>query len=374
MTDSPIASDAVGPQKPIVCIVYSSADMTGAFVAIRRQAELMREEAEWQLAIPWHSRIPDEELTAFSRVFRLPLVELDSFARVAWYFVTLVYSSILLRLRLARTGCSRVQMNCFSLHHGTMLRLLGFRGKIVTWVRSDPSRLNRGGKASLRLASWCSSWVVAISAYVRALMPEVENVRLTYDPVQAFPVLGAAEEPALVLLGNYIPMKGQDLAIKAFHKVAERHPRAKLIFHGNRAGPDMSEDYFRELRSLAENGAGAGRIFFEPFANVTDALRRKRAALVVSRWEPFGLACQDASGHGLPVIATRSGGPEEMVDDGRNGFLVDVGDIEDLADRMDELLSGLELARAMGHEGAALMKARFPTDRFKQELREIFGL
>jgi glycosyltransferase involved in cell wall biosynthesis len=143
------------------------------------------------------------------------------------------------------------------------------------------------------------------------------------------------------------------------------------VLHGNRTG---SAGYSAELQSAAANGPGAARIEFRDFVPLVEGLTGKRAVLMPSRWEPFGLACQDAAIHGLPVIATRSGGPEEMVDDGRTGYLVDVEDVDALADRMDRLLSDPDLARSMGKAGRELMQERFPADRFKQQLRELFAL
>ena len=63
-----------------------------------------------------------------------------------------------------------------------------------------------------------------------------------------------------------------------------------------------------------------------------------------------------------------------MIDDGRTGFLVDVGDIPALAERMERLLGDAGLATSMGDAGRALMRERFPPTRFKQDLREIFAL
>jgi glycosyltransferase involved in cell wall biosynthesis len=361
--------------KPTICIVYSSADLTGAFVAIQRQAELMRDEARFLLVLPTGHHIPSNQLEPFSRVIELPSVEGEhSWRSSVGYLGRLAYTSVALRRLLASEGCERLQMNCFTLQHGMLLRLLGFRGRIATWVRSDPSRLRAGGRLALQLAKLSSDVVVAISKHVRDSLPFPDEAELIYDPIREVPFLGASEEPTLVLLGNYIPMKGQDVAIAAFHRMAERHPSARLVLHGNRTGIHANSTYFAELQRAAADGPGASRIELLEFVDLAQGLAGKRALLMPSRWEPFGLACQDGAAHGLPVIATRSGGPEEMVVDGRTGFLVDVGDVEALSDRMDRLLSDPGLAQSMGRAGRELMFERFPADRFRQELREIFAL
>ncbi len=366
---------AAAGEKPLVCMVYSSADFTGAFVAIKRQAELMRDEADWLLVLPRGHNIPADQLDPFARVVELPIVEGNrSLATAVRHSAALLTTSLALRRLLARERCQRVQMNCFTLQHGTLLRLLGFRGRIITWVRSDPSRLRLMGRLSLELARRSANAVVAISEYVRDLLPFPSEAVLVYDPVRDAPFIGASEEPVLVVLGNYIPMKGQDHAIAAFHQIAERHPAAKLVFHGNRTAGDAGADYYANLQRLAAAGAGASRIEFREFVPLEEGLAGKRAALMPSRWEPFGLACQDAAVRGLPVIATRSGGPEEMVEDGRTGYLIGIEDVPALADRMNRLLADAGLARSMGSAGRELMQKRFPADRFKQQLCELFAL
>lgn len=376
VSDSSFSPSPV-PQKskPCVCIIHAALGMSGAFVALQRQAELLADDAEFLLVIGRSNRVPEEQLGAFARVVRLPIVPLHQSAiGFLRYLVSLLHSSLLIRTLLKREKCSRVQMNCFTSHHGTVLRLLGFRGRIVTWIRSDPSRVGYVGRRSLALAHWCSDAVVAVSDYVRRLLPWPEDAVVIYDPAREMPVIGSSDEPSLVHLANYSRMKAQDVAIRAFHLIAEKHPSATLTFHGIRPKRLENRAFFDELQALAASGPGAGRIHFEDYADVTEALKGKRAALMVSRWEPFGLACQDASAHGLPVIATRSGGPQEMVADGRTGFLVDVEDVEALADRMDRLLSNPALAREMGQAGVELMRGRFPRERFREEMREVLAL
>ncbi len=371
----PRAAAADRPAKPRVCIVYAFKGISGAFVAIQRQAEVLGDEVDFTLVLPRSNPLSDEQLAPFQRVVRLPMVPLHpSFPGAFKYFATLVYSSVLIRLLLKKEKCTRVQMNCFTSHHGSMLRLLGYRGRIVTWIRSDPCRVGWTGRVSLSLARLSSDAIVAVSEYVRRLLPKPDEALLIYDPARDVPVIGSSPEPNLVQLANFSFMKAQDCAINAFHRVSERHAGARLIFHGSAPGRAKTRANFKALKQLASEGQGAPRISFEGFIDVTEALKGKRAALMVSRWEPFGLACQDASAHGLPVIATRSGGPEEMVEDGRTGFLIDIDDVDALADRMDRLLSDPELAHRMGQAGAELMRTRFPVERFREEMREVLAL
>jgi glycosyltransferase involved in cell wall biosynthesis len=74
------------------------------------------------------------------------------------------------------------------------------------------------------------------------------------------------------------------------------------------------------------------------------------------------------------VVATRSGGPEEIIEDGVTGYLVDVGDVNAMAARMDKLLSDPRMARTMGLAGAELVRKRFPVEDYSKEIRRAFDL
>jgi glycosyltransferase involved in cell wall biosynthesis len=206
-------------------------------------------------------------------------------------------------------------------------------------------------------------------------MPWPERVEVLYDPTPDVPVFGADAAPNLILMGNYDPRKGHGEAIAAFHRIADKHPEAKLLLYGSDMGLAGQRAHLLALRQAAAAGPGRDRIEFRHFvADPADALRNARAALSFSQSESFSLACQEASAHGIPVIATRSGGPEEIIEDGVTGYLVDVGDVNAMAARMDKLLSDPRMARTMGLAGAELVRKRFPVEDYSKEIRRALDL
>ena len=67
--------------------------------------------------------------------------------------------------------------------------------------------------------------------------------------------------------------------------------------------------------------------------------------------EPFGMTLIEAMARKTPVVATRSGGPADIVVDGQSGYLVDRGDAAAIAGRMQALLESPELAQRLGEGG-----------------------
>jgi glycosyltransferase involved in cell wall biosynthesis len=73
----------------------------------------------------------------------------------------------------------------------------------------------------------------------------------------------------------------------------------------------------------------------------------------------------------LPVIATRSGGPEEIVEDGCTGLMIPVGDAEACAAAMRTLCQNPSLAARMGQAGRQRVMKVFAPDAFAARLRAI---
>jgi glycosyltransferase involved in cell wall biosynthesis len=73
------------------------------------------------------------------------------------------------------------------------------------------------------------------------------------------------------------------------------------------------------------------------------------------------------------VVATDAGGTRTVVDDGETGFVVAVGDIGALADRVIRLRDDPALRRRLGQTGAARMRERFSTERMVRDVDALYA-
>ena len=85
-------------------------------------------------------------------------------------------------------------------------------------------------------------------------------------------------------------------------------------------------------------------------------LERVRAVIVMSRMDTSPNVVTEAHAAGLPVLGTRAGGISEMVEEGRDGFLVKVDDVTALAGHMDRLLEDAPLCARLGENGRAKVR------------------
>lgn len=366
--------------RPVIFVLDASVDITGALRSVCRQATLLSADARFVLVLPNHSSIDDAQLGMFDRVLRLPIRPLRKrIGSAVGYLPALIVATIRLRRAMRRDGAERLQVNDFYLMHGWLLRRFGFRGLIVTWVRIDPTRFGVLGRVWLAATRHSATHLVAVSYFIARLLPAEARAEIVYDPVVAAgpPVLKGADCTArdLVFVGNYIDGKGQDVAIQAFHRIADRFPQTHIVFHGGDMGLDKNRRYKADLRASADSGPGGARIRLEPFADKdTPVFVHAIAAINLSRSESFSLTCQEASAAGLPVIASRCGGPEEIIVDGETGFLVPVDDVAATAQAMTRILEDPDAAARMGRAGAELTRVRFSPETFRMAFTRLFAL
>ena len=358
----------------MLVIVDGSVAVTGALVSAARQAALLADEVRTVLVLPRGHRVPSQRLTAFVEVIEIPIVPLRKQARsLIAYSPALVAGSLRLRRVLKRVGASRVQINDFYLLHGTILRLMGYSGRIVTFVRIDPLRFGAAGRFWLAAARRSSVALLAVSQFIQR---GVADSRLVYEHIVPGAVRGSGDSGHLLLfVGNMIAGKGQDDAVAAFNRIAPDFPAARLRFVGGDMGLPKNRAFRASVEQAANAGPAADRIEFRGASDdLSGDYAATFAALNFSESESFSITCLDACAAGLPVIATRCGGPEEIIDDGETGWLVPVGDVAAMADRMAWLLGHRAEAEAMGAAGRTLVEERFSADRARAEFKALLDL
>ena len=193
-----------------------------------------------------------------------------------------------------------------------------------------------------------SDGVTAISNYLRERTHEAFKVQQEIEVIRNFvncdvyvarprlvaemrPRYAAEGEKLLVHLSNFRPVKRIADVVQVFARIAEAIP-AKLMLIGD--GPDRSTAEY-----LARKLGVSDRIhFLGKQDNVNEFLPNADLMLMPSEMESFGLAALEAMACRVPAIATQVGGVPELINDGVNGLLFDVGDVEAMAMAAIDLL------------------------------------
>ncbi len=170
----------------------------------------------------------------------------------------------------------------------------------------------------------------------------------------------APETPVVGFVGRLCPGKGVETLLEAAALLQPRWPDFRLFILGD--GPGVN-DYVKSLKNLAARlGLGSNAHFFGYVDHAAAACAAFDVQVVCSQAEPFGLVTVEAMAQGIPVAVTKSGGSPEIVRDGVEGFLVDPGDADALARRLDCLLDSPGLRREMGRRGRERVRRHFTLD------------
>jgi glycosyltransferase involved in cell wall biosynthesis len=364
----------------VVYLIDGSVARTGAFVAACNIARALEGAARVILVIPDNATFGADELGAFHEVMRLPLRPLRRTAgAAATYLPSLLICALRLSRALRRDRAQALIVNDFHLMQGPLCRLLGFRGAILTWVRIDPAAFGPMSRIWLWAAAAASNRIVAVSKHIRRLLPADLATDLLYDPVdpkfeEATRIL-QNDGRVFVFVGNYIPGKGQDIALEAMSTVVRAFPDARLEFYGGDMGLEKNRAFRCALVDRARAlGLSANVRFGDFVADPATTLNGKLAALNFSRSESYSMTVLEASAFGLPVVATRSGGPEEIIEDGKTGLLTPLDNPASCAEAMIWLCRHPQAAREMGDAARRRVLSMFSRDSFEKKLLSLLAL
>lgn len=273
----------------------------------------------------------------------------------------------------------------------TYLALRGMGADRPRWIAREGNNIARSSRedgparaaraietALVRSAYRAADCVVANSARLATRLQETlglqrDRLRVLHNPVDFEAIHSRARElpnnaperPFILSAGRLTLQKGHDQLLRAF--AGSRHRDSHdLVIIGE--GPER-----QALETLAAQLGVAQRVHFAGFvANPWAWMARAELFVLSSRWEGFPNALLEAMACGAPVLATDcSFGPGEIIEQGRNGWLVPPENCAALRDGMDALLASPDLRGRLAHEGA-LRAAEFRADAVLPEFDNLF--
>lgn len=169
--------------------------------------------------------------------------------------------------------------------------------------------------------------------------------------------------PRLVAAGRLHPAKGYDVLVEAAALLVSDVPGLTIDVHG--AVQQGSEAHADDLRRRID-ALGLGDVvrLLGHRERPWETWGGAAAYVLPSKEEAFGLALLEAMACGLPVIATRTAGPSDIVEDGRTGLLVAPGDPVELAAAVHRLLTEPSTASALGQAARRAVLDRYSADRY----------
>lgn len=158
-----------------------------------------------------------------------------------------------------------------------------------------------------------------------------------------FPLIHSlCDNKEVVAVGRYAVEKGFDMLLKAWCRISERYPDWHLSVYGDGGCRHEMEEFIKE--NALENVD-----LYYPTHAIYEAYARSSIAVVPSRFEGFGMVIIEAMACGVPVVAFDcKSGPAEIISDGEDGFLVEANHIDQLVEKVAELIDHNEKRKLMG--------------------------
>lgn len=187
----------------------------------------------------------------------------------------------------------------------------------------------------------------------------LEHIQSNNDEIP-HPWLENADIPVFVGVGRFVKAKGFDLLIDAFTKVRQQRA-CKLLLIGD--GDEVSN-----LKAQASASVFADDIFFAGYQHMPYPYMKHADVFVMpSRWEGLGNVLIEALACGVtPVAADCPSGPAEILDYGRYGYIVSVGNVNAL---MDGMLAALD--KPMPQDRLLERAKFFDNERILAEYRQL---
>jgi len=180
---------------------------------------------------------------------------------------------------------------------------------------------------------------------------------------------GLQNKKIILSIGVMTGQKGQNLLLQVFPEILKTNKNVKLVLVGY--GPELNnlKNMAKEL-NISENVVFTGKIphgdlqFYYNLADVFvfPTLRLEAGPLVI----PEAMACEK------PVIASRIGGIPTVIENYKDGILIEPGNLIELKDRILEVLSDEELARKLGKNARRKIVSRYSLDRMLEDTIQVY--
>lgn len=252
----------------------------------------------------------------------------------------------------------------------TLLAGLGLKNRVVISVRNDPSHDFAGNRLLERLRnrlySLADSVVFQTYEESEAFPDSVREIGTfilnPLAPSTPTPYVGLRDK-AVCASGRLTAQKNYPMALKAFAEFSQSHPGYTFEVFGTSHAEFDSESQDSELANLASSLGIGDKVVFHGFSgDANERIRTSAIFVMASRYEGLSNSMLEALSMGVPCVCTRcgGGGPEMVIEDGVNGFLVDVDDVETMAERMGLIVDDEVLSRRLSSEAAKLRDSLDP--------------
>jgi glycosyltransferase involved in cell wall biosynthesis len=218
-------------------------------------------------------------------------------------------------------------------------------------------------------------WLTNFSAAAYGLMSDHSYLMPNPNAYHIEKVDRVRNENIILCVGRFNDyIKRVDRMIECFALVSKKVEDAKMVLVGkyDMDAPVRPRDGATIRDLLRENRVDERHITFTGELKAVDEYYKQASVLLLtSSNEGFGMVINEAACYGVPTVCNEIPGLEDLVENGKNGYLVAQGDIQGLANAVENLLADSALRRRMGAE-AKRSAARFEENEIGRKWKYLF--
>lgn len=317
---------------------------------------------------------------ALNNFISIDFKELTKSVRSILYLPFLVINSIRILRLIGKENIQVVHFNDLYNMCGVIIKLVRPHIKVAYHVRLLPSSyVKKLYKVWQYLILKFANEIICVSEAVASHWPKRENIHVIYDAVGSVEnlpvrVINNSDTITFLYLANYIRGKGHDAALQAFSEVYRKNPNIRLRMVGGDMGLMKNREFKNSLIQYVATHQMNAVVSIEDFSeNIEVLMKQADIFLNFSESESFSMTCLEALYFGTPCIATVSGGPSEIIENGVSGLLVPVGDISKMKEAMMNLASDVEKRKLFSINGRVRARSVFNIETQAAKLATIYS-
>ena len=228
-----------------------------------------------------------------------------------------------------------------------------------------------------------SDKIIAVSRAVRRSMVHAgthpEQIAVVYNGIEPIAIPSAEEKAALLesyggqpgekavgMVARLEEVKDHETFLLAAQNVLENRKDVRFYIVGDGSLRDELE------RRAYELGISAHVTFTGFIKDVEKIEAALDIAVITSKAEALCLSIIESMIAEIPAVGTDSGGVAEVIKHGENGFLVPVGDADELAERLEELLADDAKRKAFGEHAKKHAESMFMADKMTKRIEKLY--
>lgn len=270
---------------------------------------------------------------------------------------------------LVTLACKIANVKSIAVVHGSSTQAIGF-GKVSRFIFKCIELFTvRNATAVHGVSDFVSSWDICKKSkyYYGTIYNIADFNKNVTKKTHLREELGTDNNDVIITsIGRIIRDKGYDVLWEVIKQLRD-YQNVKFVIAGDGV-------YKKELQAEIEKEDLGNKVFLLGYRNDIDGILKESDIFVIcTKHETLCNSLLEASNHSLPLVASNVGGIPEIIDNGKNGFLVPVGDVDGFKNALLKLVSDHQLRVNMGREAKRKIDNNFSESSIISRLDELYN-